>query len=103
MGPPIPVPGSTRSWCRWLLGGDPLSCLGAEIRGEGELDQLGQQALDLLGLSHDDALVEDPEDAADDRLLQRPRQLVALRGDLAAHAEERHESLDRALVALYRG
>src|SRR6185295_2595520 len=103
MGPPIPAPGSTRSGCRRWFGGDPLCCLGAEIRSEGELDQLRQQVLDLLGLPHDDALVEDPEDPADDRLLERPRQLVALCRDLAAHAEERDEGLDRALVAIDRG
>ena len=47
--------------------------------------------------------IDDPEDPADDRLLECPRQILALRRDLAAHAEERHEGLDRAFVALDRG
>src|SRR3954468_2120961 len=99
MGPPIPAFMNSAAGGLWLLGPRPLRCLGAEIRGERELDQLRQQLLDLLRLSHDDALVDDPEDAADDRLLERPRQFFTVRRDLAAHAEERHESLDRTLVA----
>src|SRR5918996_3464382 len=103
MRPPIPaswLPGRRRGLG---LAGDPLRSLGAEVWSERELHQLGQELLDLLRLAHDDALVDDPEDAADDRLLERRRQLVAVRGDLAAHAEERNEGLDRALVALDRG
>src|SRR4051794_27273102 len=103
MGPPIPAFMCSAAAGLRLLGRRPLRCLGAEIRSEGELDQLRQQLLDLLRLSHDDALVDDPKDAADDRLLERARQFLAVRGDLAAHAEERYEGLDRALVALDRG
>src|SRR6478735_5058851 len=100
---PRSLPWLTLAGCRRFLGRDPLGGLGTEVRREGKLDQLRQQLLDLLRLPHDDALVEDPEDAADDRLLERPRQFLAVRGDLAAHPEERHEGLDRALVALDRG
>src|SRR4051795_13553539 len=102
MGPPIPAFSCSAAGGLRLLGRRPLGCLGAEIRSEGELDQLRQQLLDLLGLPHDDALVDDPENAADDRLLERARQFFAVDGDLAAHAEERYEGLDRALVALDR-
>src|ERR1044072_3398041 len=102
MGPPTPAPWSAPGRSRLGLAGDALGGLGAEVWGERELHQLGQQLLDLLGLPHDDALVDDPEDPADDRLLERRRQLLALRRDLAAHAEERHEGLDRALIALDR-
>src|SRR6476661_4091835 len=104
MGPPIPAfMSSAFGGGLRLLGRRPLGCLGAEVRGERELEQLRQQLLDLLRLSHDDALVDDPEDAADDRLLEGARQFLAVRGDLAAHAKERYEGLDRALVALDRG
>src|ERR1700710_1223168 len=103
MGPPIPALSNSAVGGLRFLARRPLGCLGAEIGSEGELDQLRQQLLDLLRLPHDDALVDDPEDAADDRLLEGARQFLAVRGDLAAHAEERYEGLDRALVALDRG
>src|ERR1700755_1564884 len=105
---------STRSWDlqslpsrsarggRLVLRHRALGGIGAEVRGERELHQLRQQFLDLLRLSHDDALVDDPEDAADDRFLERFRQLLAVRRHLPAHPEERHEGLQRALVALDR-
>src|SRR5680860_518366 len=110
----VSVP-STSAWdlqsLPWLLaarlcrrfGCRALRRLGADVRGERELHQLGEELLDPLHLSHHDALVDDPEDPADDRLLECPRQILALRRDLASHAEERHEGLDRAFVALDRG
>src|ERR1044071_8944997 len=102
MGPSIPAFTCSAPAAEWL-GRRPLRCFRAEVRRERDLDQLRQQLLDPLRLPHDDALVDDPEDATDDRLLERPRQLLAVWRDLAAHAEERYEGLDRALVVLDRG
>src|SRR5680860_361199 len=68
----VSVP-STSAWdlqsLPWLLaarlcrrfGCRALRRLGADVRGERELHQLGEELLDPLHLSHHDALVDDPE------------------------------------------
>ena len=66
------------------VGGGPLRRLGTDVRRQGEVDEVGEERLDLLGLPLDDALVDDPEDAADDRFLECVGEVVAEGRFLAA-------------------
>src|SRR6476646_810123 len=90
---------SCRRWRgrRSGLLGDCGGFFAAEVRGEGELDQVGEEVLELFGLTGDDAPGDQRDHAADERFLGRRREAREDlgRAALAALFEVGDEALDR--------
>ena len=101
------------SACVTGRGGGLPGSLGSEVRGERELQQLGKQIFDRPELGKQQALVENPEDSADQSLLERLRQsgapaVITQMGREAAvlidiESFRRSEAEREILAALARG
>src|SRR5882757_3182309 len=84
-----------------LGAGDLRRLVVADVGGEGELDQIGEQRLELVGLAGDDATRDQRDHAADEGFLGRVGEAGedGLRPALAARLEVGQEGLHGGVVA----